>query len=110
MNKRHRTIIAIAAVVIFLWFNLATYWWVNNFNSAAEAISLTWKAITTNWMIIIIISDSIVFVLLIFVWLVADARQRGWSGYKRWGWILAILAFGSPALMIYLVSRPAKRT
>lgn len=106
--KKHRAPILIAAVVIFLWFNLATYWWVNSFESVGAAITLTWNAITTNWMILIIIGDSAVFLLMIFVWLLKDARQRGWVGYKRWGWIAAILALGSPALLIYLISRPNK--
>jgi hypothetical protein len=105
---KHRGLLATIAVIIFLGFNVATYWWVNSFDSVGAAISLTWKAIINNWMIVIIITDSFCFVLLTFVWLLADARQRGWSGVRRWGWIAAILAFGSPALMIYLVSRPER--
>jgi hypothetical protein len=100
--------LAISAIVIFVAFNIATYWWVNSFDSVAAAINLTWKAITNNWMILIIISDSSLFLLLIFFWLLADARQRGWTNFRRWGWVAAILAFGSPALMMYLVLRPDK--
>ena len=106
--KKYRAVILIAAVLIFLCFNLATFWWVNSFESLGAAITLTWKAIIGNWMILIIIGDSVVFLLLIFVWLVRDARQRGWIGYKRWGWIVAILTLGSPALLVYLISRPDK--
>lgn len=108
MNKSHRAVIAIVAAIIFLSFNLATYWWVNSFASVSAAITLTWKAIVNNWMLLIIISDSFFFLLLIFVWLLRDADRRGWRGYKRWAWVPAILAFGSPALMIYLISRPCK--
>ena len=108
MQKRQRSILILVAVLIFLWFNVATYWWVSSFDSVAIAISSTWQAIVNNWMILIVLSDSLFFLLLIFVWLVGDARRRGWTGYKGWGWIAALLALGSPALLIYLVLRPRK--
>jgi hypothetical protein len=95
-----------SAVLIFLLFNAATYWWVKSFDSLAAAISLTWTTIINNWMILIIICDSIFFLLLIFVWLLGDARERGSTGFRRWGWLVAMIAFGSPALLIYLVLRP----
>jgi len=110
MNKLHRALIVVTAVAIFLAFNIATYWWVNSFDSVAAAISRTWTTMINNWMILIILSDSFVFLLLIFIWLLGDARQRGWRGLKRWGWLVAMLAFGSPALLIYLTFRPSKQT
>ena len=99
----------VLAAVIFLWFLVATYWWANSFESAGEAISQTWQAIINNWMILIVLSDAFVFVLLIFTWVLGDARQRGWGGYKRWGWIAAMIMFGSPALLVYLAIRPSKQ-
>jgi hypothetical protein len=108
MNKKQRTIIVVVAFAIFFWFNLATYWWINNFDSVSIAISRTWQAIANNWMILIILSDSLLFMLLIFIWLLKDARRRGWTGYKRWGWIVALLGLGSPALLLYLVFRPSE--
>lgn len=106
MNKQRKTPIVVAAVLIFSWFNLATYWWVNSFGSVTAAIAQTWVVMTSNWMLLIILCDSAVFLILIFVWLLRDARERGWIGYKRWAWLAAILAFGSPALMIYIFARP----
>lgn len=114
MNKNdeqtRKTPIVVAAVLIFSWFNLATYWWVNSFGSVTAAIAQTWGAMTSNWMLLIILCDSAVFLVLIFVWLLRDARKRGWIGYKRWAWLAAILGFGSPALMIYIIARPQKRS
>lgn len=109
MNNRHRWTMVVVAVVIFLWFLLGTYWWVNSFDSVDEAISQTWQAIINNWMILVILSDAFFFVVLIFVWVLGDARRRGWEGYKRWGWIPAMMMFGSPALLIYLAVRPSKQ-
>ena len=108
MNKQWKTSIVVAAVLIFVWFNIATYWWVNSYDSLGAAIVQTWLAIISNWMLLIILCDSTVFFVLIFVWLLSDARQRGWTGYKRWGWLAAILAFGSPALLIYIIARAQK--
>jgi hypothetical protein len=108
MNKQQRTIIVVVAIAIFFWFNIATYWWVNSFGSVTTAIERTWQAIVSNWMILIILSDSLFFLVLIFVWLLKDARRRGWTGYKSWGWIVALLGLGSPALLLYLVLRPSK--
>lgn len=108
MNKQGKTLIALAAVLIFGWFNLATYWWVNSFGSVNSAITQTWGAMTSNWMLLIILGDSAVFLVLIFVWLLRDAREWGWVGYKRWAWLAAILGLGSPALMIYISARPQK--
>ena len=39
-------------------------------------------------------------------WVLGDAKRRGWEGFKRWGWIPAMMMFGSPALLIYLAVRP----
>lgn len=108
MNKQRKTLIALAAVLTFGWFNLATYWWVKSFGSVNAAIAQTWVAMTSNWMLLIILCDSVVFLVLIFAWLLRDARERGWIGYKRWAWLVAILAFGSPALMMYIIARPQK--
>ena len=108
MNTKNRVLISTTAAIIFGWFNLATYWWVNSFSSVGTAITETWHGITNNWMNLIILIDSVVFIVLVFVWLLADARKRGRKGYKRWAWVPGILAFGSPALLIYLVSRPDK--
>lgn len=110
MNKTQRTMIYVAAASIFIWFNVATYLWVTSFDSVAAAISQTWNLITTNWMILIILSDSLIFLCLILAWLVVDAKRRGWTGYRRWGWIAAILALGSPALIVYLVLRPDEKS
>lgn len=104
--KKYRTLVLISAVLIFAWFNIATYLWVMSFGSVAAAIRLTWNAMASNWMMLIITSDSAVFLVCVFVWLLRDAGQRGWRGYKRWGWIPAILALGSPALLVYLIKRP----
>ncbi|HEY5884192.1 MAG TPA: hypothetical protein VIT88_05860 [Pyrinomonadaceae bacterium] len=104
--KKHSSLILVAMVVIFVWFNVATYWWVSSFDSVAEAITQTWNAITSNWMILILLSDSAVFLVMIFVWLLRDARQRGWTSYKGWAWIIAMLVLGSPALLVYLIIRP----
>lgn len=110
MNSRHRWIMIVIAALIFLWFLVATSWWIDSFTSVSEAIAQTWQMIIDNWMILIILSDAFVFVILIFVWVVRDARARGWSGYRRWGWIPAMMMLGSPALLIYLALRPDKQT
>ena len=100
----------VIAAVIFLWFLVATSWWAGSFNSVSEAITQTWQTIINNWMTLVILSDAFVFVILIFVWVARDARERGWSGYRRWGWIPVMMMFGSPALLIYLAFRPDKQT
>ena len=48
------------------------------------------------------------FVVLIFAWVLGDAKRRGWEGFRRWGWIPAMMMLGSPALLIYLAVRPDK--
>ncbi len=106
MSKTRRMLTWLAAILIFSWFNIATYWWIHDFDSIGSAIRITWSLLTGNWMSLIILSDSLVFVCLIFVWLLGDAAHRGWTGYKRWLWIPAILLFGSPALMAYVLLRP----
>lgn len=108
MSKTQRAMIWLAAILIFIWFNVATYWWVNSFDSLGSAISSTWHLMTGNWMLLIILIDSLVFLFLIFVWLLRDAAQRGWTGYQQWLWVPAILIFGSPALLAYVVLRPGK--
>jgi hypothetical protein len=108
MNKPLRVIIGLAAILIFTWFNVATYWWVNDFDSIGSAVRSTWRLMTGNWMWLIIISDSLIFLTLIFVWLLRDAAHRGWTGFRRWLWIPAILLLGSPALLAYVLLRPIR--
>lgn len=108
MNNRHRWILIAVAVVIFIWFLVGTSWWVNSFDSTGEAIFQTWQSMLNNWMILVILSDAFLFVVLIFAWVLGDAKRRGWKGFKRWAWIPAMMMLGSPALLIYLAVRPPR--
>ena len=103
-----RTLAVAAAAVLLAWFTLRTSRWLSSYDSVAAAVTDSWQTVTSNGMLVVMLSDAFLLFLLIFVWLARDARSRGWVGLKRWLWIVAVMSLGCPALLLYLAFRPDK--
>ena len=103
-----RALCLVAAALTLLWFVAGALWWLSSYESVGAAISDSWRTLTSNVMNLIILSDAFFFVLLVFAWVLRDARERGWRGLRRWGWVVAMTLVGCPALLVYLALRPEK--
>ena len=103
-----RLLCLVAAVLVFSWFVAGALWWLSGYPSVGAAIADSWQTLTSNALNLIILSDAFFFIILVFAWVMRDARERGWTGARRWGWLLAMTLVGCPALLVYLALRPEK--
>jgi hypothetical protein len=104
--KNRRGILLIATFILLVWIGLGTYWWMSEYGSIMIAVRHFVDAILSDWMVTLFMSDLVIIGLLACLWVLKDAKDRGWSGYKRWGWTVLFVVLGSPALLIYLALRP----
>ena len=105
-----RALCLVAAALTFVWFVAGALWWLSAYESVGAAIADSWQTLTSNVMNLIILSDAFFFIVLVFAWVVRDAGERGWRGARRWGWVVAMMLAGCPALLVYLALRPEKLT
>lgn len=105
---RKRNLYFAAALLFFIWENIATIRWASQFDSIGAALSHTYTAITGDWMTMLIMQDGGVFVVLVIAWLLADTRARGLSSRQRGAWLFLTLALGSPAVLVYLGQRSSR--
>ena len=104
-----RVLCLVAAALIFIWFVAGALWWLSSYESVGAAVSDSWQTLTSNVMNLIILSDAFFFIVLVLAWVLRDARERGWTGARRWAWVFGIMFIGCPALLVYLAFRPEKR-
>ena len=97
-----RPLLLTAAVILFAWLTIATILWLRDAGSLSEALVHLWTSARADWMLVAILTDAGVFVLLSLVWLWHDAKARDWSPPRRLAWIAAVVALGSPVLLLYL--------
>jgi hypothetical protein len=107
-NDRRRTLCLVAAALIFAWFLVAVRLWLAGYESVGAGVADTLRTLTSNWVVLVILSDAFLFIVLVFAWVLGDARARGWGGLKGWAWVFAMMAVGCPALLVYLALRPEK--
>ncbi len=105
-----RALCLVAAALTLLWFVAGALWWLSSYESVGAAISDSWRTLTSNVMNLIILSDAFFLFVLVILWVLRDARERGWAGARRWGWAFGIMLAGCPALLVYLALRPEKLT
>jgi drug/metabolite transporter (DMT)-like permease len=103
-----RTLAVAASAVILSAFIWGTSRWLAAYDSISAAVADSCRTIASDWMLVVMLTDAFLLFLMIFVWLAADARSRGWLGVKRWAWIAAVMSLGCPALLLYLAFRPEK--
>ena len=103
-----RTLAVAASAVILAAFTWGTSRWLAAYDSTGAAVAASCRAIASNWMLVVMLTDAFLLFVMIFVWLARDARSRGWVGLRRWAWIAAVMSLGCPALLLYLAFRPDK--
>ncbi len=104
-----RKTLLILAGAIFAWFNVGFVLWLKGGDSLTARFAHAWQAASSDWLVVIILSDALVFVVFVLAWLWRDARARMLTTRRRIGWVVATVALGSPALLVYLAYRPHGR-
>jgi len=61
-----------------------------------------WEAAFSNWATIQVVTDLVIACVLINLWMIRDARERGVS---PWPWVVLTLAAGSFGPLLYLIRR-----
>ena len=103
MACRHaRIFLFTAALLFFIWENIAIALWATRFDSIAMALNHTWRTVTEDWLTLLILTDCGIFAILVIVWMIADTGQRGLSLRERWTWGMLAVLLGCPAILVYL--------
>ncbi len=97
-----RPLLLTATAVLFAWLNVATFAWLRAAGSLSGALIHFWTSARADWLLVAVLTDAVVFAVLGLVWLWHDAGDRGWSTARRIAWLAAILALGSPPLLLYV--------
>jgi hypothetical protein len=101
---------AVALALVFLgWELVAVILWVRQSGGLSVAPGHFWRALSSDWMALIVVSDHLVVAGAVLVGMWLDAGRRGWSAARRLGLAVAFIALGSPAMLLYLAWR-AKTT
>jgi dipeptide/tripeptide permease len=98
----------LGAVLFFLWEAYAAMAWVIQAGGIGPGFHQFWRAVQSDWMVRIVVSDHLVIagVVLIGLWL--DTARRRWSRKSRMLLALAFVVLGSPTLLGYLAGRLGK--
>ena len=105
MSKTLRGFFWLAAGVFFVWQNVAMYLWLRQNQGVGPGLGHMWSALTTDWLLLLILTDACMFSALALGWFYTDMRQRGIPSPRRHGLLIAAIALGSPVLLIYLANR-----
>ena len=66
--------------------------------------------VTSDWMLLLVVTDMLVFTAAAFVWVAFDLRARGAAWGHTVAWLVPMLFLGSAILFVYLARRPGQRT
>ena len=101
MSKALRGVLWFVAGLFFVWQNVAMYLWLQQ----EQGFGHMWTALTSDWLLLLILTDACIFSALALAWFYHDMRRRGMPAARRNGLFAAALALGSPVLLIYVATR-----
>jgi len=103
-----RGILVVAAVVMLAWIMTGTVLWFAEHGAPTAAFQHFWTALRSDWMLIVLVTDLLVFTTGAFIWVAFDLRGRGASGPGITAWLALMLVFGSAAFLFYLARRTTR--
>jgi|GEM_PF-3274707 len=106
MWKYARVVAVIAALLFFMWANVAVTLWLAQHGTFQQAFDHFIMTLFTDWMLLLILTDAGVFTLMALVWLGRDMRRRGIPAAQWWAWMGVTILLGCPGLLLYLARRP----
>jgi hypothetical protein len=101
----YRRVLLVLAFAFLLWELVAVILWVRQSGGLPHAPGHFWRALRSDWMALLVVSDHIVVAGTVLIALWIDAKRVGWRLSRRFGLGAAFIALGSPAMLAYLAWR-----
>ncbi len=95
----------LCGVLLFCFTNYGFIKWWNSHHG----LDHVWDTLTRDWLLLITIADACFFAAFVFIWLIGDMRNRGFSFMKKFLIFLAVLVTGASTFLIYLAFRPEQK-
>ena len=93
------------ALLFLLWELYAVIQWLQQAGSLGAAVDHFRRAVGSDWMALIVVSDHLVIAGSVLIALLIDAGRRGWSASRLIFLAIAFVALGTPTLLVYLAWR-----
>lgn len=100
---KRRTWLLVPAAAFSLWILWATARWFR----AGASVARSWEAAIADPMTLLFLTDGMMFGLIAIGMMLWDLRNKGASAVRCAAWAAAVLIVGSPAVLVYLFSRPS---
>ncbi len=104
-----RILLWVGALAFAGWELVGVLLWVGAAGSLGVASAQTWERLRSDWYLLIVVTDHLVIAGVVLLWVWGDMGQRGWSLRIRLAWLAALIALGTPTLLVYLAERPLAR-
>jgi hypothetical protein len=99
---RLRPLLAALAVAFLVWELTAVILWARESGGLPAAPGHFWRSLRSDWMVLLVVTDHLLVAGAVLVWLWVDAGRAGASAAGRLGLVIAFIALGSPAMLLYL--------
>lgn len=93
------------ALLFLLWELYAVIQWLQQAGSLGAAFDHFRRAIGSDWMALIVVSDHLVIAGTVLIALLIDAARQGWNPSRLIFLAVAFVALGTPTLLVYLAWR-----
>jgi hypothetical protein len=102
-----RSLLYGGAALMAGWIVLATLLWLQqNAGDPVAGFSYFWGMVTADWLLVLLVTDLMVFTVAAFVWVTLDLRRRRASWRQVVAWLAPMLVLGSAVLLVYIARRP----
>lgn len=104
-----RSLLYVTAALILSGIVAGVVLWFGQHGDPVTAFTHFWTVLRSDWMLVVIVVDMLVFTTVAFVWVAMDLRGRGASVPVIVGWLGTMLFLGSAVLLFYLARRSGSR-
>jgi hypothetical protein len=105
-----RSFLLLAAAGMLAWIVIGTILWFGDYGDPATAFSYFWTTLRSDWMLLVLVTDMLMFTIAAFVWVALDLRARGAPPVQIVAWLTPMLFLGSAVLFVYLARRVPSST
>jgi len=100
-----RTVLYLGAAAMCGWIVTGTVLWFGQHGGPALAWTHLWSTLGSDWMLVVLLTDMLVFTIAAFVWVAVDLRARSAPPGHIAAWLVPMLFLGSAVLLLYLTRR-----
>ena len=93
------------ACAFLAWEAFGALQWVLEAGGVGPAAREFWARLTSDWMLVIVVTDHLLLAGIVLVMMWVDAGRIGWAASRRLLLVAAFVALGSPVVLWYLARR-----